>query len=142
MSPLLDQQRQGCHAPPPCLVFVEAHFNCYLRSTYTDTKSNHLADDILWDNLPSCQRYHQPPPTQLQSLWLYWTCCWIIKLTGPLSPGTIDSALLSTRPSTINPENVPGGYETVPWFLCEVQCAQSLSGSEHLPCCFTAFLAD
>ncbi len=36
-----------------CLVFVEAHYRCYLHPMYIDTRSNHLADDLSRNNLPS-----------------------------------------------------------------------------------------
>ena len=36
-----------------CLVFIEAHFDCFLHPEYIDTKQNHLADDLSRDNLPS-----------------------------------------------------------------------------------------
>ena len=36
-----------------CLVFIEAHFHCYLIPTYIDTHANHLADDLSRDNLSS-----------------------------------------------------------------------------------------
>ena len=36
-----------------CLVFLEAHFQCYLPPTYINTKANHLADDLSRNNLSS-----------------------------------------------------------------------------------------
>lgn len=36
-----------------CLVFVEAHWGCYVSSQYINTSLNHLADDLSRDNLPS-----------------------------------------------------------------------------------------
>ena len=36
-----------------CLVFVEAHFCCFLQPEYINTRLNHLADDLSRDNLSS-----------------------------------------------------------------------------------------
>ena len=36
-----------------CLVFIEAHHQCFLHPTYIDTKSNHLADDLSRNRLSS-----------------------------------------------------------------------------------------
>ena len=36
-----------------CLVFIEAHFGCFLVPTYINTHLNHLADDLSRNNLPS-----------------------------------------------------------------------------------------
>ncbi len=36
-----------------CLVFVEAHFHCYIHPEYISTRNNHLADDLSRDNLSS-----------------------------------------------------------------------------------------
>ena len=36
-----------------CLVFVEAHFNCYLGSTYINTHLNYLADALSRNNISS-----------------------------------------------------------------------------------------
>ena len=51
-----------------CLVFIEAHFNCHLRSSYINTKLNHLADDLSRNALPSFlskvpSANHTPSPT-------------------------------------------------------------------------------
>ena len=51
-----------------CLVFLEAHFQCYLHPTYINTKANHLADDLSRNNLPSfLLKVHgaDPHPTPL-----------------------------------------------------------------------------
>ena len=34
-----------------CLVFIEAHNDCNIYSSYIDTKSNHLADDLSGNRL-------------------------------------------------------------------------------------------
>jgi hypothetical protein len=36
-----------------CLVFVEAHFQCYLSPVYINAHANYLADDLSRNNLPS-----------------------------------------------------------------------------------------
>ena len=36
-----------------CLVFLEAHSQCFLHPNYIDTRANHLADDLSCDNLLS-----------------------------------------------------------------------------------------
>ncbi len=36
-----------------CLVFIEAHHQCFLYPTYIDTKANHLADDLSRNVLSS-----------------------------------------------------------------------------------------
>ena len=36
-----------------CLVFIEAHYHCYLHPIYIHTKANYLADDLSRDNLSS-----------------------------------------------------------------------------------------
>ena len=58
-----------------CLVFIEAHNDCYIYSSYIDTKSNHLADDLSRNRLsaflskvPSANRHPTPSvPTTAQS---------------------------------------------------------------------------
>ena len=36
-----------------CLVFIEAHFGCYLQPIYINTRANHLADDLSRNHLSS-----------------------------------------------------------------------------------------
>ena len=36
-----------------CLLFIEAHYQCYLYPTYIHTKANHLADDLSRNSLSS-----------------------------------------------------------------------------------------
>ena len=90
------------------LVFIEAHFHCYLKPTYIDTHKNYSEDDLTHDNLSSFlskvpTAKHDPTPI---SDALYWHSCWTPKQTGYLRHGTSSSTIFSVRPSTIHTENL------------------------------------
>ena len=67
-----------------CLVFVEAHFGCYLRPEYINTKHNHLADDLSRNHLssflskvPTADRQPTPTSSHLLDLLLNPQADWI-----------------------------------------------------------------
>lgn len=116
-----------------CLVFIEAHHDCFIQPVYIDTKSNHLADDLSRNRLSSFLSkvpwFHQRIVIQRQCP----TSCSIysstIKRTGHLRPGTVSSELFSTGSSPLHSEDVQIGNETLPLLLHYVQCPYSFSGN-------------
>ena len=66
-----------------CLVFVEAHLQCFLSPTYIDSKANHLADDLSRDDafsfsskVPSASAHPSPVSTPLLDLLLDQRADW------------------------------------------------------------------
>ena len=66
-----------------CLVFIEAHHDCFIQPVYIDTKSNHLADDLSRNRLssflskvPSAYRHSTPVSHELLDLLLNHQADW------------------------------------------------------------------
>ena len=66
-----------------CLVFLEARYQCYLYSTYINTKDNHLADDLSRGNtvsflskVPGASPYPSPVSVPLLNLLLDQQADW------------------------------------------------------------------
>ena len=76
-----------------CLVFVEAHTQCFLHPTYIDTKAKLMLfhETICLSFCPRFQGWTRSHP---QWLCHFWTSCWTRKLTGPHRSGANSSALL------------------------------------------------
>ena len=85
-----------------CLVFIEAHYACYLFPTYIDTKANHLADDLSRNNVSpflSKVPHASPTPTpvcrQLLDLLLDTTADWTSPAWHQLFGSTMNQVSLS-----------------------------------------------
>ena len=66
-----------------CQVFVEAHLQCFRSPTYSDSKANHLADDLSRDDafsflskVPSASAHPSPVSTPLLDLLLDQRADW------------------------------------------------------------------
>ena len=118
---------------------VEAHFGFHLV-LYIDAKSNHLADDLSRNNFS--QRYHWPTLTQPQ--------CTTPSGSSVVPPSQLDLSLLATSvqyyfhnglaPSTR--KAYQAAMKHFHGFCLQYNVSNPFPVSEHLLCCFTAFLAD
>ena len=120
-----------------CLVFVEAQIGCQLYGVYIDIHSNHLADDLSWDNLFSFlskMSASQLPPVP--------SCSAFFSTPRPIGyrrNGVIGSALFLAT-STHRTYNAAMKHFYV--FCTKFNVVSPFPASEHLMCCFAAFLAD
>lgn len=74
-----------------CLLYVEAKFNMFIEPVYIDTKINHLADDLSWNNLhsfllkvPQADHSQTSISTQLLGLFLNQQADWTHLTWRPL----------------------------------------------------------
>ena len=103
------------------LVFIEAHYQCYLHPTYTHTIANHLADDLSVSIsllfYPSFPKLTHSPPQHLSNSW---TFSWTLQQIGLHYIGTNCSILLQ--------EGLSGIYSEYPTKEKSTFCTLSHNG--------------
>ena len=121
-----------------CLVFIEARHNCFIQATYINTRENHLADDLS-RNRASHILSKVPTPNHPQYHRHYCTCCWNPMRTGYRGHCARGSAIFRGRTSAGDPEVVHGRHKK---FCTRCNIDTLFPMTEHLLCCFAAYLAD
>ena len=120
-----------------CLVFIEAHFDCFLHPEYINTKQNHLADDL---SCPlSFQRYQEQPTLQPRPAG-----------PSPQPSGRLDLAALAPSvqryfqsglaPST--QKTYGAALKRFHAFCIKFNVTNPFPATKQLLCSFVTFLAD
>lgn len=123
-----------------CLVFIEAHHYSPNTSTLSSIILLMICPVTIYP--PFYPRYRVPTLFHPPHIASSWTCYWTHGQTGSHQPGAMSSAIFSRWPSPIDPKVLWFSPETLSASNNYYNVVSPFPVSEHLLCCFAAFLAD